>query len=169
MFQEAFKKWVRETSSSEVPFVMFPGVMIKIQCFTGLKLMLIYFFLYFMGKLLIIPCVEAWQYLIIVAPPTSSISFSLISIFCTLYLSCGAVSIKLVGGRIEIFGIKSWGYGFMVFNATFNNFGSQFYWWWKPGYPEKTTDLLQVTDKLTLSHNVVSSTPRHEQGLNSQF
>ena len=44
MFQEAFKKWVRETSSSKVPFVMFPGVMIKIQCFTGLKLMLIYFF-----------------------------------------------------------------------------------------------------------------------------
>jgi hypothetical protein len=44
MFQEAFKKWVKETSSREVPFVMFPGVMIKIQCFTGLKLMLIYFF-----------------------------------------------------------------------------------------------------------------------------
>jgi len=26
--------------------------------------------------------------------------------------------------------------------------GSQFYWWSKPEYPEKTTDLLQVTDKL---------------------
>ena len=25
--------------------------------------------------------------------------------------------------------------------------GSQFYWWRKPEYPEKTTDLLQVTDK----------------------
>jgi hypothetical protein len=24
----------------------------------------------------------------------------------------------------------------------------QFYWWRKPEYPEKTTDLLQVTDKL---------------------
>ena len=23
----------------------------------------------------------------------------------------------------------------------------QFYWWWKPEYPEKTTDLSQVTDK----------------------
>jgi len=23
----------------------------------------------------------------------------------------------------------------------------QFYWWRKPEYPEKTTDLLQVTDK----------------------
>jgi hypothetical protein len=26
--------------------------------------------------------------------------------------------------------------------------GSQFYWWRKPEYQEKTTDLLQVTDKL---------------------
>jgi hypothetical protein len=26
--------------------------------------------------------------------------------------------------------------------------GGQFYWWRKPLYPEKTTDLLQVTDKL---------------------
>ena len=26
--------------------------------------------------------------------------------------------------------------------------GSQFYWWRKPEYPEKTTNLSQVTDKL---------------------
>ena len=26
--------------------------------------------------------------------------------------------------------------------------GHQFYWWRKPEYPEKTTNLLQVTDKL---------------------
>ena len=37
--------------------------------------------------------------------------------------------------------------------------GDQFYWWRKPEDPEKTTDLSQVIDK-TLSHNVVSSTPR---------
>ena len=44
----------------------------------------------------------------------------------------------------------------MVFNATFNNFqlyrGSQFYWWRKPEYPKKTTDLSQGTDKV---HNIM--------------
>ena len=41
---------------------------------------------------------------------------------------------------------------FMVFNVTFNNISvcrdSQFYWWRKPKYSVKTTDLPQVTDKL---------------------
>ena len=40
----------------------------------------------------------------------------------------------------------------MVFKATFNNisiiYGNQLYLWSKPEYPEKTTDLPQVTDKL---------------------
>jgi hypothetical protein len=52
----------------------------------------------------------------------------------------------------------------MVFNAYFNSISVIA---WRsvllveetPGYPEKTTDLPQVTDKLP-SHNVVSSTPR---------
>jgi len=34
----------------------------------------------------------------------------------------------------------------------------QFYWWRKPEYPEKTTDLQQVSDKR--HHNVVPSTHR---------
>jgi hypothetical protein len=37
----------------------------------------------------------------------------------------------------------------MVFNTTFNNISViSFYWWRNPEYPEKTTDLPQVTDKL---------------------
>ena len=37
----------------------------------------------------------------------------------------------------------------MVFNATFNNIsGGKIYWWRKQDYPEKTTEMSQVTDKL---------------------
>jgi hypothetical protein len=42
----------------------------------------------------------------------------------------------------------------MVLNATFNNISVIS--WWKPGYPEKTTDLPQVTDTVyhTMLHRV---------------
>ena len=47
-------------------------------------------------------------------------------------------------------------FGFMVFNATFNNIQlcrvGQLFWLRKPEDPEKTTDLLQVTDKF---HNIM--------------
>jgi hypothetical protein len=42
--------------------------------------------------------------------------------------------------------IKGW--WFMVFDVTFHNISViswRFYWWGKPEYPEKTTDLPQVT------------------------
>ena len=50
-----------------------------------------------------------------------------------------------------------------VFNATFINVSvislRSVYWWRKPEYTEKTTDLSQVTDRLyRVSHYVVSST-----------
>jgi hypothetical protein len=63
------------------------------------------------------------------------------------------------------------GYGFMVFNATFNNIsvtnvyrGGQLYWWGNPEYTEKTTSLSQVTDKL---YRILLY--RHERGSNSQL
>ena len=37
------------------------------------------------------------------------------------------------------------------------------------GVPRENTNLQQVTDKLKLSRNVVSSTPRHVRDLNPQL
>ena len=45
----------------------------------------------------------------------------------------------------------------------------QLYWWRKRVYPEKTSDMSQVTAWQTLSYNVVSSTPHNEWGSNSQL
>jgi hypothetical protein len=49
----------------------------------------------------------------------------------------------------------------MVFNITFNhisviseNRGSQFYWWRKPEYPEKNTDLPKVKNMYRVHLNM---------------
>ena len=47
--------------------------------------------------------------------------------------------------------------------------GGQFYWLRKPEYQEKTINLPAASHLQTLSHNVVSSTRRHERGSNSQL
>ena len=46
--------------------------------------------------------------------------------------------------------------------------GGQFYWWGKPEVLGENHRPV-VNHCLTLSHNVVSSTPRHERGSNSQL
>jgi hypothetical protein len=59
----------------------------------------------------------------------------------------------------------------MVFNATFNNISV--IWWWSVLLVEETgvpgeIHRPVVSHRQTLSHNVVSSTPCHERGYNSQ-
>jgi hypothetical protein len=63
-------------------------------------------------------------------------------------------------------------FGFMVFNATFNNI-SVISWQWvllveESGGPGED-QWPAASHWLTLSHNVVSSTPRHERHSNSQL
>ena len=55
--------------------------------------------------------------------------------------------------RIQISHINGFGLGLwclIPLSTIFQlyHLGSQFYWWRKPEYPEKTNDLSQVTDKL---------------------
>jgi hypothetical protein len=49
-------------------------------------------------------------------------------------------------GKVDLPYLRDW---LMPLSIIFQLYrGSQFYWWRKPEYLEKTTDLSQVTDKL---------------------
>ena len=54
---------------------------------------------------------------------------------------------------------------FMVSNTTFNNISVI---WWRSVLLMEETGVPGENHRRTLSHNVVSSTPRHERGKNSQ-
>ena len=79
---------------------------------------------------------------------------SLFQLYSTLFCS--------IDDSILIWSIRNvligW-FGFMVFNTTFNKF-----YWWVTGENHRSV----ANRWQTLSHNVVSSTPHHEQGSNSQ-
>ena len=78
--------------------------------------------------------------------------FGILKLFLDQYFKCRTYMLWIKTLRDWIIGSRV-----IVFNATFNNISvtsiswSQFYWWKKPEYQEKTTDLSQVNDKL-LSH-----------------
>jgi len=68
--------------------------------------------------------------------------FYILSEFCTIEVISRYHNVYLVLVMVRVMTQLS-----TIFQLYYG--GGQFYWWRKPWYPEKTSDLPQVIDKLT--------------------
>jgi hypothetical protein len=87
-------------------------------------------------------------------------------------LVCISKAMISIGTCIGLVSVKCLYIRFVVFNATFNNISVIS---WRSAFLVEETGVPGenhrpvVSHCLTLSHNIVSSTPRHERGSNSQL